>query len=442
LDLSRVTIAGMIARLQGRDLAPTGLIEAVLEEIRARNGTLAAYITVLDEAAQEAARASEGRLRSGPPARPLEAIPIAVKDVVDVAGTVTTAGTSRDGAPVASRSAPVVRRLEEAGGIVVGKTNMDELALGVSTDNRHFGRCLNPWNESRIPGGSSGGSAVAVAAGLALGSLGGDSGGSIRIPAAFNGLVGLKPTNGLIDREGIFTATWTLDCCGPLARTVSDCALLFSAIGPRRSPKPARAPMKRIGIPRQYYFDAVDADVAACVEAGLRALERAGYKRVEVNTPHAALAVEAGAIISWSEFGVSQAPLLREGERGKLTPTLRDLLYAASTHLASDYIRAQQVRTLLIDEHAAIWRDVDAIATPTVPVRAPRVGEADALRVASLTRIACMTGEPALSVPVGLDANGVPVGLQLMGPGLGEATLLDMAAHVERELLGSLGRWT
>lgn len=441
VDLARATIVNTVASLQAREFSPLELIEAVLGQIRARNRKLAAYITVLEEPALNAARGSQSRLLSGLPVRPLEAIPIAVKDVIDVAGTVTTAGTARDACPPASRSARVVEVLEQAGAIIVGKSNMDELALGVSTDNRHFGRCLNPWNEEFIPGGSSGGSAVAVAANLALGSLGGDSGGSVRIPAAFNGLVGLKPTNGLIDRAGIFTATWTLDCCGPLARNVSDCALLLSAIRPDASlALQARTPTKRIGIPKQYYFDDVDADVAECIQMGIRALERAGYRLVDVDTPNAPLAVDAGAVISWSEFAVSQAPLLRGGEQGKLAPTLRDLLYAASTHLASDYIRAQQVRAVLIAEHENIWRDVDAIVTPTVPIRAPRVGKADTLRVASLTRISCMTGEPALSVPVGLDSNKVPVGLQLMGPRLSEMTLLNLASHVERELIGSLKR--
>ncbi len=438
MDLSTGTIKETVASLKAGKLSPVELIEAALGQIRQKK-KLAAFVTVLEESAMAAACRSRERIASGQPMRLLEAIPIAVKDVFDIAGTETTGGTAPGTFPVPTRNARVVEMLEQAGAIIVGKTNMDELALGVSTDNRHFGRCLNPWNEGFIPGGSSGGSGVAVAADMALGSLGGDSGGSIRIPAAFTGLVGLKPTHGLIDRTGILTATWTLDCCGPLARNVADCALLYAAI--HVAVADPRTSTKRIGIPKQYYFDGVDSDVAKCVESGIKVLERAGYKLVEVDTPRASLAVDAGAIISWSEFGVSQAALLRTGEQGKLSPNLRDLLYAASTHLASDYIRAQQARAVLMAEHQNIWRDVDAIVTPTVPVRASEVGKADTLRIASLTRISCMTGEPALSVPVGIDSNKVPVGLQLMGPRLSDRRLLEIASRVEREFIGPHNRF-
>lgn len=437
MDPIQSSISKTVALIRDGAVTPLDLIESTLENIKTQE-QLAAFINVLAEPARAAARWSADRLASGKSARPLEAIPIAVKDVFDIAGTETTGGTAPGTFPVPTRTAPVIERLEQAGAIIIGKTNMDELALGVSTDNRHFGRCLNPWNKGFIPGGSSGGSAVAVVANMALGSLGGDSGGSIRIPASLNGLVGIKPTHGVIDRTGIFTATWTLDCCGPLARTVEDCALLNGAImGLVPRPKP---PTKRIGIPRQFYFDAVDSDVAACVEVGVKVLERRGYRIVDVDTPHAQLAVDAGAIISWSEFGVSQAALLRAGEGSKLAPDLRDLLYAASTHLASDYIRAQQARAILMDEHEALWNEVDALVTPTIPVRASAVGQADTLRIASLTRVSCMTGEPALSVPVGFDINNVPVGMQIMGPRLSEQTIFEIAADVERDMVEALNR--
>ena len=434
------SFSGLIAAFQAGRLCPVDHTESLIAKIKSRNPSLRAFISLTETVARRAASRSQQRLKSGLPPRPLEGIPVALKDVIDVAGSITTGGTAFPGAMPAAKNARIVDLLEHAGAVVIGKANMDELALGQATDNPHFGRCLNPLNAGFIPGGSSGGSAAAVAAGLSLGSLGGDSGGSIRSPAALNGLVGLKPTNGVVERDGILTATWTLDSCGPITRNVDDCFTLLSVLcsdllGTPRAGDHQGADVT-IGIPKQYYFDKLDDDVARCFQAGAKAMERLGCRLVAVDTPNASLAVDAGTIISWSEFGVSLAPYLEASDGSYLAPRVRNLIKAASTHLASDYIAAQQVRAVLIAEHAELWRSVDVLMVPTMPIRAPRVGAADTTRVGFHNRIACLTGEPAVSVPVGVDMNGMPVGMQFIGPRFSEARVLGIARLLEKGMAG------
>ena len=435
------TFSELIAAFHSGRLCPVEYTESLISRIKSQNPSVRAFISLTETTARRAARRSQQLLKSGCSPRPLEGIPVALKDVIDVAGSITTGGTVFPGAMPAVKNARVVDLLELAGAVVIGKANMDELALGQTTDNRHFGRCLNPLNVEFIPGGSSGGSAAAIAAAMSLGSLGGDSGGSIRSPAALHGLVGLKPTNGVIDRDGILTGTWTLDSCGPLTRNVDDCFTLLSVLCPdllvTQRAGDIQSGEVTIGIPKQYYFDKLDNDVARCFQDGAKAIERLGCKFIEVDTPNASLAVDAGAIISWSEFSVSLAPFLETSDGSYLSPRVRNLLNAASTHLASEYIAAQQVRAVIIAEHAEIWTRVDAIMMPTMPVRAPRVGAADTTRVGAYTRIACLTGEPAVSVPVGVDMNNMPVGIQLIGPRFSETRLLSIAKLLEKGIAGT-----
>ena len=438
---AELAITEAIHLMASRDLSPIDLVTAVLDRIERFDRTLRCYIAVTAEPALDAAHRAEAKLVAGDAPAMLGAIPVGLKDVVDLAGVATTAGSAALVTSIPADDGAVTIALRGAGAAIVGKHNMHELGLGVTTDNPHFGRCRNPWNLDHIPGGSSGGSAAAVAAGLALGAIGGDSGASIRMPAAFNNLVGLKPTHGLIPADGVWSGTWSLDSTGPITRTVEDNAVMLQAVtggAAKRTRSDYRKFERRtdlegtiVGVPDDYFFEDLDGDVAAAVENALATLEDLGARMVEISVPSARYAVDAGAVISWAEYATSQSVLLRESG-GDLGEDVRTLLEVASTHLASDYIAAQQARTQMSREYRGAWDHVDAIATPTVAIPPPPIGSDVMLEVAKLTRIASLTGEPALSVPCGFTVDGLPVGLHLQGPHYSEPRLYEIAYTYEQ----------
>lgn len=452
-------LAPLIAR---HKVSPVELVRMLLGRIERLNPQLNAYLTLTAEQALAEARRMEKELFGSRGLRrrrgPLHGIPISLKDNIWTRGVRTTAGSKvlRDFLP--SDDATVVRRLRRAGAILLGKTNLHEFAYGVTTNNPHFGATRNPWDTARIPGGSSGGSAAAVAAGLCFASLGSDTGGSIRIPAALCGIVGLKPSFGRVSCHGVVPLCPSFDHVGPLARTVADVAILLGAIAGRderdettlRVPVPdyraalGKPPRKfRLGRPRHYFWEKLDPEVRRVAEAAARSFEPLGGVIEEVSLPHLAGSVEPSIQIALAEArhfhesaGYFPARAADYGEE------VRKRLEAGAEVRAVDYLKALEARKALRADFEAAFTHVDAILSPTVPVAAPRIGEErvgsgseeEAVRSAllRLNRPANLTGLPAISVPCGFTRAGLPVGLQLIGRGLDETTLLRIACAYER----------
>ncbi len=429
------------------------LTDACLAAIDAHDQELRAFITVEHDTARSTADASDARRRDRAPRRLLDGLPVAVKDNLDVAGRVTTMGSEifRDHVPTGS--AAVVDRLEEHGAVRLGATNLHEFALGVTTENPHHGICRNPWETSRTPGGSSGGSAVAVASGMALAALGTDTSGSIRIPAAACGIVGLKPTYGRISSLGCYPEAWSLDHVGVLTSSVADAALLLDALAGHDPRVPTSLPLPpttsrqelddprplRIGVEEEFFFAGVDPGVEGIVREALDELAKEGATLVPVSLPSLSDAIFALTVIDTAETtAFHEAQLRRYGEL--YGEDVRRLVECGALATAVDYVRAQQIRSLVVAEFARVFGDVDVIASPSLPIRTPRIGETSVEvggetrdRDAELMRLvgpSNLAGIPSVSVPCGM-LDGMPVGMQLIGPALGESAVLRAAAAVE-----------
>jgi aspartyl-tRNA(Asn)/glutamyl-tRNA(Gln) amidotransferase subunit A len=436
-------------RLRAAECSPVELTSRILARIDAENPQRRAYITVDHEGALRAARAAEAELRAGVDRGPLHGIPVAVKDIVETAGLRTTGGSRLRAEHVPARDAFVVHRLRQAGAVIVGKANTHEFAAGGTGENPHYGSARNPWDPERVAGGSSSGSAVAVAAGLALGAVGTDTGGSIRIPAACCGVVGLKPTYGRVSRAGVFPLAWSLDHVGPMAGSVGDAAALLGVMAGADPEDPASAPWPvpdfgarlgetaslrglRLGIPRGWTAAGVQPGVRAAFEGALRALQSLGAELREVDLPepdalapvNRAIAFAEGTAYHWADL--QQHPELYGAD-------VRARKEAGRLVTGVQYLQAQRLRAQLCRQVGAILREVDALATPTLPVVAPRFGEAtgygaDLIR---FTAFVNLLGLPAVSVPCGL-ADGLPAGLQLVGRAFREADLLRVAGAYEQ----------
>jgi aspartyl-tRNA(Asn)/glutamyl-tRNA(Gln) amidotransferase subunit A len=379
---------------------------------------------------------------------------MAVKDLFFTRGVRTTAGSLlyRDFVP--DHDAAVVERLERAGAVMMGKTNMHELAYGITSENPHFGVVRNPWNVEHSPGGSSGGSGAAVAAGMVYAAMGSDTGGSIRIPASFCGTVGLKPTYGRVSRYGAFPLAWSLDHMGPLARSVRDAAAVFDAIAghDRRDAASSRHPVVetvpeagcsirgvRIGFPQNFFFDRLDADVESSVRGALARAESLGAVVVPVRLPDMEAVAAVGRVILLCEASAMMEPQLHN--RGQFGADVLALLDQGRLLAATDYIQAQRLRKKMQREFSAVWRQVDCLIAPATPTAAPRVGEKkvrlggyeeDVRIVATrLVRGFNVLGLPSLAMPCGLSAAGLPVGLQIVGPAMEEALILRVGAAME-----------
>ncbi|MEU7166322.1 amidase [Streptomyces morookaense] len=441
--------------IRARQLSPVELVDSVLDRIEKVEPHLHAYVTVTADQARRAALeaandAAAGRLRS-----PLHGIPMGLKDLIDVAGAATSASSRVRAGHRAEADSTVAARLSAAGAVLLGKTHTHEFAYGLTTPQTN-----NAWNRDRIAGGSSGGSAVAVAAGTATFALGTDTGGSIRVPAALNGVVGLKPTYGLVPRTGITSLSWSLDHVGPITRTVEDAALVLSVLAghDRCDPASPAAPRTdyrpgvegagadlaglRVGVPRNYYFDHVDAEVEAAVRHAIDQLRALGAQLVEVEIPMTRYiqATQWGLMVpeatAYHEQTLRTAPELYQAD-------VRILLEAGQLMPAGDYLHAQRARTLMQQAWARLLDDVDVIAAPTVPATAVAAEEetitwpdgtvesvSDAF--VRLSAPANITGVPSLSVPVGLDAAGLPIGMQLLGRPLEEGVLLRVGHAYEQ----------
>jgi len=453
-DLTNLTIAELAPQLRERQLSPVELTEAYLQRIERLDGQLNSYIRVMADEARAAAREAESEIGRGAWRGPLHGVPLGIKDLFDVAGVPNTLGSKimRDNVP--ATDCTVVQRLRDAGAVILGKQNLHEFAFGITSENPHYGVVRNPWDLDRVPGGSSGGTAAAVAAGLCVAGMGSDTGASIRAPASWCGISGLKPTYARVSRAGVLPLAWSLDHPGPLARTVADCATLLQAIaGPDpRDITASQEPVPdysaelhkgvaglRIGVPREHFFDQVEPAVERLVRQAIQQLVDLGAHLEEVSLPHAKHAQPAGNAIMSSEAAAWHHDWLRErpGDYGA------DVLLRIRGGLlvrATEYLHSQQVRTLLQQDFAAAFELVDVVLGPTMPLVAPRIGHTlepggtfnlPPRGIANRLTVPCnLTGMPALSVPCGF-VDGLPVGLQIMGPAFGESAVLRVGAAYE-----------
>ena len=449
------TIADIGKLYRRRKLSPVELTRFLLERIARLNPRLNAYLALnselalKDAAAAEAALCAKSRRKGSRDLGPLYGIPISLKDNLYTAGLRTTGGAGflRDFLPL--QDAAVVTSLKNAGAILLGKTTLHEFAYGVTSNNPHFGPVRNPWDLDRIPGGSSGGSAAALAAGLCYGSIGTDTGGSIRIPASLCGIVGLKPGLGRVSAEGAIPLSTTLDFVGPMARTVADVALLFKAIAipekVNRRPPAARSQNLRLGIPKHFFLDVVSPEIQQAFESSLVTLKKLGAKLKEVSLPYLKETEDAGNQIAWAEATHYHQQAgwypLHAADYGD---DVRSRLEMGEKVSALDYLRALDLREKFIAGFhlALLENEVDALVTPTTPIAAPLIGEEN-ISIAGkdhstralllrLNRPANLGGIPAISVPCGLTPAGLPAGLQFLTAVPGESLLLELAARFEQ----------
>jgi aspartyl-tRNA(Asn)/glutamyl-tRNA(Gln) amidotransferase subunit A len=420
------------------------LTRACLEEIEAHDRALNAFITVLGASALAQARELDAEIAAGRCRGPLHGIPISLKDLIDQAGVPTTAASRVREGHVAGSDAVVTARLRDAGAVLIGKTNLHEFAFGTTSDDTAFGAVRNPHDPSRSPGGSSGGSAVAIVTGMSVASVGTDTGGSIRIPSAACGIVGLKPAWGEVPCDGVVPLCESLDHVGPMARSVADAWLLYLVL--RGTPTSARWPLPaprpvtglRLGAPRGYFHEVLDEEVRARFAASLAWLRQAGAQVVDVTIAHAAGAPPVYLHTSLPEAAAYHAESLAASPE-RYTRNVRLRLELGRYVLAEDYVRAQAARAVLRREVDAALKGVDALVLPTLPIPAPPIG-ASSVEVSGtrqpvrammlrLTQLFNLTGHPAISLPIGETAGGLPCGLQVVGrPGDTEGLLAVAAA--------------
>ncbi len=432
------------AQLRARKISCAELIEQTFADIRQRE-RFNSFITVTEEQARATAAERDEELASGMDRGPLHGIPIAHKDLLYTRGIRTTGGSLiyRDFVPDAD--AIVVGYLREAGAISIGKTNLHELAYGISSKNPHYGFVLNPHDTSRVAGGSSGGSAALVAANLLPLCSGTDTAGSIRIPASFCGIVGLKPTYERVSREGVLPLSFSLDHAGPMASCVEDCALAMNGMAESgdfsTDPLPDLRSV-RVGVPANYFFERIDPEVEAKVRRSIGLMEEAGATLIEVRVPDMADAYAQARFVQMSETASLYAQYTDETLFGK---DVWALIQQAKQVKGYEYVNAQRARQRFRREMDDLWTRVDVLATPTTPTTAPGIdqesveinGEKQELRAATtrLTRPINYLGEPALSMACGNSAEGLPIGLQLIAKPFDDAKLLQIARTVEA-LLG------
>jgi len=438
--------------LRKRDISSSDLVELALARIERFNSALNAFITVVGDRARVDARRAEKQFRSSGTTSPLCGIPVAIKDNFLTRGVRTTAGSSILSEFVPDTDSDVVQKLTHAGAIVLGKTNMHEFAYGITNENPHYGPSRNPWDLDRITGGSSGGSANALAMGIGYAATGTDTGGSIRIPAALCGVVGLKPTFGLVSVEGIVPLAKTLDHAGPMARSVTDVCIVLDAIAgdyPQGATRPDPRKLRknrlrkfRIGWPKQYFFERIDREVHDAIESAAKCFKSLGASIKQVSLPGLKHSVEPSTNIALAEatqYHESQGYF--PAQACKYGDDVRYRLELGRKVLAADYLHALDVKREITQGFDAVFENVDAILAPALPIAAPRIGEKEVViggeketvrsALVRLNRPANLTGHPAISIPCGFTRSGLPIGLQLIGPHWSEARLLSIALAFE-----------
>lgn len=440
--------------LRQRKVSSVELVTDALARIERLHPRLNSFLTVTPDAALARARQADAEIANGAGRGPLLGIPVAVKDVYSTRGVRTTCGSLLFAEHVPDHDAAVVERLEAAGAIIVGKTSLHELAYGITSNNPHFGAVHNPWNPEHVPGGSSGGSGAAVAAGQVFMATGSDTGGSIRIPAAFCGCVGLKPTTGRVSRYGVMPLDFTLDHMGPLTRSVRDAAVTLNVLAgyDPRDPSSSRETVSdylpaaevsvrglKVGVPRNFFFDRLDPAAESAARKMIELAASLGAEIVSVEVPDIAAINAISRVILLAEASATLSPYL--GDRSKFGPDVLALLDQGRLILATDYINAQRLRRLAWEEFSAIWRYVECLLTPTTPMPAPKIGQTEAtfdgatedvrLAATRYVRAINVLGLPALSIPCGFSAQGLPLGLQIIGKPFDESLILRLGAALE-----------
>jgi len=449
LSMSLVEVAELLKR---NEISALELVDASLARIEQINPKIQAYISVYEEA-REVAKAIDILRSAGHILGPLQGIPTALKDNVALKGLRTTAGSKILADWIPEEDAMIASRLRAAGAIFIGKLNMHEFAWGGTSDNPHYGTVRNPWNIERFPAGSSGGSGAAVAARSCWGAIGTDTGGSIRLPSAINGIVGLRPSYGRVSNHGIIPLAWSMDTAGPMARTVHDCALMFNAIAGfdhkdsstvNHSVPDCVAGLNRgvdgmrIGIVSDYFFHNVQTPVKNAVQAALKDFEKMGAHLVEIPIHNIHGNISAQLTIESCEPSTYHQRWLRERPQD-YGQDVRTLLEVGEMLLATHYLQAQRYRRVLRQEFIDAFRRVDFFICPTLPFTATRIGETKVViengrkedmlsAIMQFTGVPSLTGLPALAVPCGFDSDGLPIGMQLIGKPFDEATLFQAGA--------------
>ncbi len=474
MSASQLTISGLRQEFQEQRTTSVAVTQRCLDRISSTDTELNAFVTRCDEEALKTAAAADTRLKEGAAAA-LTGIPLGLKDIFNTRGVRTTCGSKILDNYIPVYDATVVERLREQGVVIVGKLNMDEFAMGSSNETSASGAALNPWDPNRVPGGSSGGSAVAVAAGQVVAALGTDTGGSIRQPAAHCGVVGLKPTYGRVSRYGVIAFASSLDQVGPITRNVEDCALLLGAIAgyDHRDSTSVDCPVpdyqaslrdgvagKKIGLPREYFIEGLDPEVKRAVDAAIEVYRGLGADLVPVSLPHTDYSVACYYLIATAEASSNLARYdgVRFGVRHSSGGGLIDMYqqtrsagfgaevkrrimlgtYALSSgYYDAYYIKAQKVRTLIRQDFLKAFEQVDLLLTPVAPTAAFRIGEktADPLQMYLsdiFTIPVNLAGTCAMSIPCGFTEAGMPIGLQLIGKPFGEGDILQAAWAFEQ----------
>jgi aspartyl-tRNA(Asn)/glutamyl-tRNA(Gln) amidotransferase subunit A len=473
-ELFHQSIASLAAALDAKRISAVELTRAVIARTKAVEPRVHAFNSFDEADALAQAAASDARRAAGQACGPLEGVPIALKDVIAVTGQPLTASSKMLANFVSPYDATVTTRLKNAGAVLWGRLNCDEFAMGSSTENSAFGPTGNPWDVTRVPGGSSGGSAAALAAGEAIATLGSDTGGSIRQPAALCGVVGLKPSYGLVSRYGLIAFASSLDQIGPFARTVEDAAIVLGAIAGHderdstsfkteipdyRAQLAARRGPWKLGIPKEYFGEGLDPEIGAAVQEAIAFYQKQGCEIREVSLPHTEYCLDTYYIIATAEASSNLARYdgVRYGHRSKNAKDAVDLYFQSraegfgpevkrriilGTYVLSSgyydayYLRAQKVRTLIRQDFLNAYKEVDALITPTSPVPAFKIGEKSdplAMYLCDIYTIGVnLAGLPGISVPCGFTKAGLPIGVQLIGQPFQEANLLAIASAYER----------
>ena len=478
MNLRDITADKLVALYQNRDASATEVITSVFEEIERTDRSVRAFLTVCKDKALEDARRIDRKIADGEPLEPLSGVPVAIKDNMALRDATTTCGSKILEGYVSPYTATAVERLRAAGAIVVGKTNLDEFAMGSSTENSGFFATRNPHNLDHVPGGSSGGSAAAVAGGMSLIALGSDTGGSIRTPASFCGVVGVKPTYGRVSRYGLVAYASSLDQIGPFAKSVRECAQVLSVIcgfDPYDSTsadvpvepflRDIDQPLKdvRIGVPREYFVPGLDPEVKARFEQCIKVYEGLGCRIDEISLPHTEHAIAAYYLIATAEASSNLARYdgvrygVRKGGEAGLADMYRKTrmngfgkevkrrillgTYALSAgYYDAYYLKAMKVRTLILQDFQNAFGQVDLILTPTSPTVAFRIGEKIddplSMYLSDIFTITCnLAGLPGISIPAGKNSAGLPIGVQLLGNHFQETLMLQAACNFEKAFL-------
>ena len=475
MELPFLTIKEASELLRKKEVSPLEITKSILDRIEEKDGDLNTYITVLADNALESAAQAEKEITGGDYKGPLHGIPLSLKDIFVMKGAPSTCGSKMLENFISPYNATVTQKLIDTGAVILGKNNMDEFAMGSSTETSYFGPTKNPWDRQRVPGGSSGGSAAATAASLCMGSVGTDTGGSIRQPASLCGVVGMKPTYGRVSRFGMIAFASSLDQAGPLTKTVEDSAIILNAIAghDRRDSTCVDSPVPdyiksltedlkgiKVGIPKEYFVDGMDPDVDESAKKVIDTLKELGAEIVEISLPHTEYAVLTYYIIAPSEASSNLARYdgVKYGYRAEGANSLIEMYkktraegfgeevkrrimlgtYALSAgYYDAYYLKALRVRTLIKQDFDEAFKKVDAIVAPTSPETAFKIGEKtdDPIKMylSDVLTIPCnIAGLPGISLPSGLSSNGLPIGTQVLAKAFDEETMFRIAHAYEK----------